>query len=103
MTGGALVSLIVFLFLRRLGPTLIIASAIPLSIIVTWLFMPYHIELCHTDCPSLSVGMVVDNGVVAPRISHKITKGGPISRIGDIRGWRCFTCIDNDNLVSLHP
>ena len=31
MTGGALVSLIVFLFLRRLGPTIIIASAIPLS------------------------------------------------------------------------
>ena len=37
LTGGALVSLIVFLFLRRLGPTLIIASAIPLSIIVTFL------------------------------------------------------------------
>ena len=37
LTGGALVSLIVFLFLRRVGPTLIIASAIPLSIIVTFL------------------------------------------------------------------
>ena len=68
MTGGALVSLIVFLFLKTLGPTLIIASAIPLSIIVTFLAvyaLGFTLNSVTLIALSLSVGMVVDNGVVA--------------------------------------
>ena len=78
MTGGALVSLIVFLFLRRLGPTLIIASAIPLSIIVTFLAvyaLGFTLNSVTLIALSLSVGMVVDNGVVALEdISEKLMK-----------------------------
>ena len=79
MTGGALVSLIVFLFLRRLGPTLIIASAILLSIIVTFLAvyaLGFTLNSVTLIALSLSVGMVVDNGVVAlENISRKIDEG----------------------------
>ena len=79
LTGGALVSLIVFLFLRRLGPTLIIASAIPLSIIVTFLAvyaLGFTLNSVTLIALSLSVGMVVDNGVVAlENISRKIDEG----------------------------
>ena len=78
MTGGALVSLIVFLFLRRLGPTLIIASAIPLSIIVTFLAvyaLGFTLNSVTLIALSLSVGMVVDNGVVAlENVSEKLMK-----------------------------
>ena len=79
LTGGALVSLIVFLFLRRIGPTLIIASAIPLSIIVTFLAvyaLGFTLNSVTLIALSLSVGMVVDNGVVAlENISRKIDEG----------------------------
>ena len=79
LTGGALVSLIVFLFLRRVGPTMIIASAIPLSIIVTFLAvyaMGFTLNSVTLIALSLSVGMVVDNGVVAlENISRKIDEG----------------------------
>ena len=79
LTGGALVSLIVFLFLRRIGPTIIIASAIPLSIIVTFLAvygLGFTLNSVTLIALSLSVGMVVDNGVVAlENISRKIDEG----------------------------
>ena len=79
LTGGVLVSLIVFLFLRRVGPTVIIASAIPLSIIVTFLAvyaLGFTLNSVTLIALSLSVGMVVDNGVVAlENISRKIDEG----------------------------
>ena len=79
LTGGALVSLIVFLFLRRIGPTMIIASAIPLSIIVTFLAvygLGFTLNSVTLIALSLSVGMVVDNGVVAlENISRKMDEG----------------------------
>lgn len=79
LTGGVLVSLIVFLFLRRIGPTVIIASAIPLSIIVTFLAvyaLGFTLNSVTLIALSLSVGMVVDNGVVAlENISRKIDEG----------------------------
>ena len=79
LTGGALVSLIVFLFLRRIGPTMIIAGAIPLSVIVTFLAvyaLGFTLNSVTLIALSLSVGMVVDNGVVAlENISRKIDEG----------------------------
>ena len=62
-----------------MGPTLIIASAIPLSIIVTFLAvyaLGFTLNSVTLIALSLSVGMVVDNGVVAlENISRKIDEG----------------------------
>ena len=70
--GGLLVSLIVFLFLRRIAPTVIIALSIPLSMIVTFLVvyaMGFTLNSVTLIAMSLVVGMVVDNVVVHWRIS----------------------------------
>jgi hydrophobic/amphiphilic exporter-1 (mainly G- bacteria), HAE1 family len=79
LMGGILVSLIVFVFLRRLGPTFIVAVSIPLSMIVTFLViysLGYTLNSVTLIAMSLSVGMVVDNGVVAlENISRKIDEG----------------------------
>ena len=77
--GGLLVSLIVFLFLRRIAPTVIIALSIPLSMIVTFLVvyaMGFTLNSVTLIAMSLAVGMVVDNGVVAlENISRKLDEG----------------------------
>ena len=79
MMGGFLVSVIVFLFLRRLSPTIIIALSIPLSMIVTFLVvyaMGFTLNSVTLIAMSLAVGMVVDNGVVAlENISRKLDEG----------------------------
>ena len=81
MLGGILVSIVVFLFLRRLSPTFIIALSIPLSMIVTFLIiyaMGFTLNSVTLIAMSLSVGMVVDNGVVAlENISRKLDEGYP--------------------------
>ena len=81
MTGGGLVALVVFVFLRRLGPTIIVAFSIPASMIVTFLVvygMGYTLNSVTLIAMSLSVGMVVDNGVVAlENISRKMADGLP--------------------------
>jgi hydrophobic/amphiphilic exporter-1 (mainly G- bacteria), HAE1 family len=77
--GALLVALIVFLFLRRIGPTIIVALAIPASMIVAFLavfMMGYTLNAVTLIAMSLSVGLVVDNGVVAlENISRKIDEG----------------------------
>jgi len=79
MTGGGLVALVVLVFLRRMGPTMIVACSIPASMIVTFLVvygMGYTLNSVTLIAMSLSVGMVVDNGVVAlENISRKMDDG----------------------------
>jgi len=65
---GALLSILVlFLFLRRLGPTLIIALSIPVSVIVS--FAPLFLSGTSLNVMSLGglalgIGMLVDNAIV---------------------------------------
>ena len=65
--GAALAVVVLFLFLRRLGTTLIIAVAIPVSVLVT--FVPLHLTDTTLNVMSLGglalgIGMVVDNAIV---------------------------------------
>ena len=80
MTGAGLVALIVFLFLRRAGPTLIVTLAIPTSMIVTFLVVyafGFTLNSVTLIAMSLAVGLVVDNAVVAlENISRLIDEGG---------------------------
>ncbi|MEC7986833.1 MAG: efflux RND transporter permease subunit, partial [Myxococcota bacterium] len=79
MMGALLVSLVVLIFMRKIGPTLVVALSIPASMIVTFLVIymfGYTLNSVTLIAMSLSVGMVVDNGVVAlENISRKLDDG----------------------------
>jgi len=67
VVGGALAILILFIFLRLVGPTLIIGLAIPISIITT--FAPMKIfdvslNIMSLGGLALGIGMLVDNSIV---------------------------------------
>ncbi|RUO72591.1 AcrB/AcrD/AcrF family protein [Pseudidiomarina sediminum] len=65
--GGLLAMVIIYLFLQRLWPTIIISLAIPISIIATFNLMHgYHVSLNMMSLGgiALAVGMLVDNAIV---------------------------------------
>jgi HAE1 family hydrophobic/amphiphilic exporter-1 len=65
--GGILAILLIFLFLANWRPTLIIALAIPLSIITTFIafyLAGYTLNLLTLGGLTLGVGMLVDNAIV---------------------------------------
>ncbi|MDD6209330.1 MAG: efflux RND transporter permease subunit [Bacteroidales bacterium] len=80
-----LVFILVYLFLQNIRSTLIIAIAIPVSIIGTFLFMQiagFSINLLTLFALVLSVGIVVDDAVVVVEaVNHKMThkKEEPLS------------------------
>ncbi|RUO62124.1 efflux RND transporter permease subunit [Pseudidiomarina insulisalsae] len=67
IVGGLLAMVIIYLFLQRLWPTVIISLAIPVSIIATFNLMHgYQISLNMMSLGgiALAVGMLVDNAIV---------------------------------------
>lgn len=72
---GALFSLIVlYIFLRHAGTTLIVATAVPFSIIVTlgfFFFLDISINILSMTGLMLAIGMLVDNAVVVTENIHR--------------------------------
>jgi HAE1 family hydrophobic/amphiphilic exporter-1 len=67
MLGGALAVLVLLLFLRSPRPTLIIAAAIPISVIGTFVVMALsgrNLNVISLAGLAFAVGMVVDNAIV---------------------------------------
>lgn len=65
--GGLLAILVLFLFLRQLQPTLIIAVSIPISILATFIVMyrtGISLNIMSLGGLALGVGMLVDNAIV---------------------------------------
>lgn len=65
--GGILAILVLYLFLRNLGSTLIISLAIPISVIVTFFFMyvsKVSLNIMSLGGLALGIGMLVDNAIV---------------------------------------
>ncbi len=65
--GGALAVAILLLFLRSIGATLIIATAIPISVLGTFIFMHAfgrNLNVISLAGISFSVGILVDNAIV---------------------------------------
>ena len=71
--GGALAVFFMYLFLRRFRSTLLVAIAIPVSVVVTFVFMYLSRQAGWTDLTlnimslmglMLSIGMLVDNSIV---------------------------------------
>jgi len=67
IVGGLLAMGVILLFLRQLGPTIIISLAIPVSIIATFFFMflgGLSLNLMSLGGIALAVGLLVDNAIV---------------------------------------
>ncbi len=65
--GGALAIIVLLLFLRSLSATLVVAAAIPVSVIGTFLFLLMghrNLNVISLAGMSFAVGMVVDNAIV---------------------------------------
>ena len=79
LIGGALAIIVLLLFLRDLGSTAIIATAIPLSIVATFLMM-YRMEISLNIMSlgglTLGVGMLVDNAIVVLEAIHRRRQAG---------------------------
>jgi len=65
--GGLLALVVLFLFLRRIRPTLVVAFMIPASLVVAFVFMFFAGMTLNTITMTsliISVGMLVDNSIV---------------------------------------
>ena len=67
LTGGLLAIFVVFLFLRNIKSTLVIAISIPVSLLATFAVMQFRhitLNLITLSALTLAVGMLVDNSIV---------------------------------------
>jgi HAE1 family hydrophobic/amphiphilic exporter-1 len=82
VSGAALAIIILFIFLRSIKPTMIIGISIPVSIIVTIMFMYFAgltLNLMTLAGLVLGVGMLVDNSIVIlENIYHYREKGAKL-------------------------
>jgi HAE1 family hydrophobic/amphiphilic exporter-1 len=72
--GGLLAMIVLFFFLRHLGTTLIVALAVPFSLLVTMAcmyFMGVSLNILSMMGLMLAVGMLVDNAVVVTESIHR--------------------------------
>lgn len=65
--GGIFVILTVWFFLRQIWPSFIIATTIPFSLVITFIFMylfGFTINIMSLSSLAIAIGMVVDNAIV---------------------------------------
>jgi len=87
--GGILAILLIFLFLRNWRPTLVIALAIPLSIITTFIALyaaGYTLNLMTLSGLALGVGMLVDNAIVVIENTFRHIEEGKHVEVASIVG-----------------
>ncbi|MFH1680561.1 MAG: efflux RND transporter permease subunit, partial [Candidatus Eisenbacteria bacterium] len=81
VAGGALAIIVLFAFLRHMGSTLIIATSIPLSLLVTFVAMyrfGISLNLMSLGGLTLGIGMLVDSSIVVlESISRRREEGLP--------------------------
>ncbi|GJM20813.1 MAG: transporter [Planctomycetota bacterium] len=91
LSGAILAVLVLYLFLRQLGTTLIIAVAIPVSVLVT--FAPLHLSGTSLNVMSLGglalgIGMVVDNAIVVLESIARLREQGLSRAQAAVQGTR---------------
>jgi len=87
--GGILAILLIFLFLLNWRPTLIIALAIPLSIVTTFIafyLAGYTLNLLTLGGLALGVGMLVDNAIVVIENTFRHIQEGKGRKEAAVRG-----------------
>ena len=91
MIGGGLAVLVLLLFLRSLRSTLIVAVAIPISVIGTFVVMWFadrNLNVISLAGLSFAVGMVVDNAIVVLENIDRHLKLGASPKEAAYRGTR---------------
>jgi len=79
MIGGILAIIVLFLFLRSVKSTLIIALSIPLSIVATFFLMygaNISLNIMSLSGLALGIGMLVDNSIVVLEAIHRYQNQG---------------------------
>ncbi|MCK4237077.1 MAG: efflux RND transporter permease subunit, partial [Candidatus Krumholzibacteria bacterium] len=87
--GGILAVAVIFFFLRKLRSTLIIALAIPTSVICTFILMYFlgvSLNIISITGLALAAGMLVDNAVVVLESIYTQRQKGMASREAALRG-----------------
>jgi HAE1 family hydrophobic/amphiphilic exporter-1 len=78
-TGGALVILVVWFFLRQFLPSLIIAMTIPFSLLMAFIYLFLSgntINIISLSSLTIAIGMVVDNAIVVVDNVHRHMERG---------------------------
>jgi len=103
--GAILAILILFLFLRSIKPTLIIGISIPVSIIITLLFMYFAkltLNLMTMAGLVLGIGMLVDNSIVIlENIYHYREKGAKLTTAAVIGTQEMLLAIAGSTLTTI--
>jgi HAE1 family hydrophobic/amphiphilic exporter-1 len=87
--GGLLAVLVLLLFLRSIPPTLIIAVAIPVSVVSTFTLMDFAgitMNIVSLMGLTLGIGMFVDNSIVVLESSYRKTLAGLPPREAAVAG-----------------
>lgn len=105
LSGAALAIIILFIFLRSIKPTLIIGISIPVSIIVTIMFMYFAgltLNLMTLAGLVLGVGMLVDNSIVIlENIYHYREKGAKLHSAAVLGTSEMLTAIIASTLTTV--
>jgi HAE1 family hydrophobic/amphiphilic exporter-1 len=83
LLGGCLAVLVLFFFLRRIVTTLIVALAVPVSLLITLAFMYFTgvtLNILSMMGLMLAIGMLVDNAVVVTESIHRHQQLDPGSK-----------------------
>jgi HAE1 family hydrophobic/amphiphilic exporter-1 len=89
--GGLLVLVVIFLFLRRLRSSVVVAVTIPVSLMVTFVglyLMDYTINSISLIGMALAIGMVVDNAIVVLESVVRHVEQGTEPHAAAIKGTR---------------
>lgn len=85
LIGGIFAVMVLYLFLQRLSTTLIVALAVPISILVTvgaLYFLGFTLNVLSLMGLMLAVGMLVDNAVVVTESIHRHQRLTPNDQVG---------------------
>jgi HAE1 family hydrophobic/amphiphilic exporter-1 len=110
MIGGILAIIILFLFLRNLSSTLIIATAIPISIIATFglmYFGGFTLNIITFGGLALGIGMLVDNAIVVLENIYRHRESGATYKQSALDGtsevWSAILASTLTTLVVFFP
>lgn len=87
--GGILAVLILFVFLRSVRPTFVIACSIPISVVAALVMMYFSgvtLNIISLSGLALGVGMLVDNSIVVIENIHRMRNEGVPARKAAIEG-----------------
>ncbi|HAX72937.1 MAG TPA: AcrB/AcrD/AcrF family protein [Firmicutes bacterium] len=79
LLGGVFAVIILFIFLRAFGPTLIVGLSIPISVMVTFILIYFSgitLNMISMSGLALGVGMLVDNSIVVIENIYRLRSRG---------------------------